>query len=439
MNDKISLSVSQREFLSKIIAIPSVGGLPEEGAPYGVEPRRVLQTFLDEAEEKGFRTGIEGERVGWAEFGEGEDLIGIICHLDVVPVGDGWDSDPFTLTIRTDETGQEALYARGIVDDKGPACAAFFAMVELAEENRIPKNYRVRLILGTDEERGCSCIQYYAKHAEIPAFSITPDSIFPVIYCEKGIIQLKVFGKNTHNLKACGGSAVNIVPASASCDINGKTITAKGKAAHASKPYLGANAIELLVQKMEEQGVDISDYPVIKFVRDFDVANYTGCTISGDYGDLTYNIGMLKAGEKGCELWMDFRIPYDANQESFIDKLTKKASEYGLETDVTINMPPLLKDKESPEVRMLSEIWKRHIDKFTEFKKEYLNMHTEPRTVGVGTYARHIPNTIAFGIQAPWKTDQCHQANEHVATADYLQWIQIIREYILEVGRYIVR
>ncbi|WP_026665468.1 Sapep family Mn(2+)-dependent dipeptidase [Butyrivibrio sp. FC2001] len=439
MNDKISLSVSQSEFLSKIIAIPSVGGLPEEGAPYGVEPRRVLQTFLDEAEEKGFRTGIEGERVGWAEFGEGEDLIGIICHLDVVPVGDGWDSDPFTLTIRTDETGQEALYARGIVDDKGPACAAFFAMVELAEENRIPQNYRVRLILGTDEERGCSCIQYYAKHAEIPAFSITPDSIFPVIYCEKGIIQLKVFGKNTHNLKACGGSAVNIVPASALCDINGKTITAKGKAAHASKPYLGENAIELLVKKMEEQGVDISDYPVIKFVRDFDVSNYTGCTISGDYGDLTYNIGMLKAGEKGCELWMDFRIPYDANQESFIDKLTKKASEYGLETDVTINMPPLLKDKESPEVRMLSEIWKRHIDKFTEFKNEYLNMHTEPRTVGVGTYARHIPNTIAFGIQAPWKTDQCHQANEHVATADYLQWIQIIREYILEVGRYIVR
>ena len=89
MNDRISLSVYQSEFLSKIIAIPSVGGLPEEGAPYGREPRRVLQTFLDEAREKGFRTGIEGDRVGWAEFGEGEGLIGIICHLDVVPVGNG--------------------------------------------------------------------------------------------------------------------------------------------------------------------------------------------------------------------------------------------------------------------------------------------------------------------------------------------------------------
>ena len=430
MNERVIIPAYQRAFLSRIISIPSVGGYPEEGAPYGVEPRRVLQVFLDEARENGFRTGIEGERVGWIEFGEGEKLIGIICHLDVVPVGNGWDSDPFTLTIRADEFGQESLYARGIVDDKGPACASFFAMLELKEENRIPLNYRVRLILGTDEERGCSCIQYYAKHAEIPNFSITPDSIFPVIYCEKGIVQLKLSGENPHNLKASGGSAVNIVPASASCDVNGKTITAEGKAAHASKPHLGVNAIELLAQKMEKQGVNLSDYPIMKFVRDFDAEGFNGCKASGDYGDLTYNIGLLNTTEDDCELWVDLRIPYDIEQDFFIEKLTKKASEYGLETKVTINMPPLLKDKNSPEVNMLTDIWKRHIDKFAGFKEEYRDIHTAPKTVGVGTYARHIPNTIAFGIQAPWQTDQCHQANEHVSVTDYLHWIQIMKEFM---------
>ena len=148
MKDRISLSSYQREFLAKIIAIPSMGGYPEEGAPYGKELRRVLQTFLDEAKAKGFQTGIEGERVGWVEFGEGDKLLGIICHLDVVPVGDGWNSDPFQLDFRRDETGLEAMYGRGIVDDKGAACAAFFAMQELADESRTPKNYRVRLILG---------------------------------------------------------------------------------------------------------------------------------------------------------------------------------------------------------------------------------------------------------------------------------------------------
>ncbi len=435
MSDSISLSAYQREFISKIIAIPSVGGLPEEGAPYGREARRVLQSFLDEAGEKGFRTGIEGERVGWIEFGKGEPLIGVICHLDVVPVGDGWDSDPFTLTIAAGESGQETLYARGIVDDKGPACAAFFAMLELAEEGRIPQDYRVRLILGTDEERGCSCIQYYAKHGEVPMFSITPDSIFPVIFCEKGIMQLRISGENRNGLKAHGGSAVNIVPASASCDLDDRSITAEGIAAHASKPYLGVNSIELLAKIMEEQGINLRDYPVMQFVRDFDVESFTGCIASGNYGDLTYNIGMLNAEEKSSELCIDFRIPYDAWQESFIEKFSSKASEYGLETEVTINMPPLLKDKDSPEVCVLKEIWKRHIDKFTGFKEEYRDMHTEPKAVGVGTYARHIPNTIAFGVQAPWQADQCHQANEHVTVADYLQCIQIIKEYIVEVRR----
>jgi succinyl-diaminopimelate desuccinylase len=69
---------------TRIIAIPSVGGLPEEGAPYGRIPREVLRAFLDEAKAKGFRTGVEGERIGWVEFGEGDRLFGILCHLDVV-------------------------------------------------------------------------------------------------------------------------------------------------------------------------------------------------------------------------------------------------------------------------------------------------------------------------------------------------------------------
>lgn len=430
----ISLLAYQREFLSKIIAVPSVGGYPEDGAPYGREPRRVLQLFLDEARRKGFRTGEAGDRVGWAEFGEGKKLIGIICHLDVVPPGDGWDSDPFTLTLKEDENGQEAFYARGIVDDKGPACAAFFALLELTEENRIPRDYRVRLILGTDEERGCSCIQYYAKHAQIPFFSITPDSVFPAIFCEKGIIQVKLSGENRNGLNAHGGSAVNIVPAFASCEIEGKSIDVTGKAAHASKPQLGENAIELLAKVLEQQGVDLSRFPVMKFVRDFDAECFTGCSPMGDYGNLTSNIGLLHAGENGCELLVDFRIPCDADHGAVIDSLTRKASEYGLKTEVMINMPPLLVDKDSFKVRLLTEIWKRHMDKFAGFKEVYSQTYTDPQIAGVGTYARHIPGTIAFGVQAPWQTDQCHQANEHVAVTDFLQWIQIIKEYIVEAG-----
>ena len=77
------------------------------------------------------------------------------------------------------------------------------------------------------------------------------------------------------------------------------------------------------------------------------------------------------------------------------------------------------------------------MDRFTGFREEYRDLHAEPKAAGVGTYARHIPNAIAFGIQAPWQIDQCHQANEHAAVTDYLQWIQIMKESMMAAGEFI--
>ena len=421
----------QIDFLKKIISVPSVGGTAAENAPYGKSAREVLDLFLSEAGKYGFRTGIVGNRAGWVEFGTGQKLIGIICHLDVVPVSDGWDSDPFSLTFLEDETDGEVIVARGIVDDKGPACAAFFAMKELLDENRTPKNCRVRLILGTDEERTCSCIQYYAAHSEVPDFSITPDSVFPVIFSEKRILQLRVFGENKNGLDAHGGSAVNIVPARAYCVIGEKRIEAEGRAAHASKPELGINAIVSLAHRMEKEGIQLTDYPIMKFIRDFDQTTFTGCSISDESGSLTCNPGILNTDKDFCELRIDFRIPASADADTLIKTIENKAAEYGLKTEVTLNLAPLLIPKDSEEVRKLTDIWKRHMDKFTGFKEEYRKVHTEPKAVGVGTYARHIPNTVAFGIQAPWQDDQCHQTNEHAAVNDFLQWVEIIKEFIL--------
>ena len=426
------LTAYQKEFLKTIIGIPSVGGTAESGAPYGKKAREVLDVFLAEAERNGFRTGTAGDRVGWVEFGEGEKLLGIICHLDVVPVSDGWSSDPFTLTFRNDEADGEVMYARGTVDDKGPACAAFFAMKELYDSGRIPGNHRVRLILGTDEERTCSCIQYYARHCEIPDFAVTPDSFFPVIFSEKGILQLRIYGENQNGFEARGGSAVNIVPDNAWCRINGKKFSAAGKAAHASRPELGSNAIIRLAEALEKEGIDLNACPVLQFVRDFGREDLSSLHPEDESGRLTCNPGILKADSEGCEIRMDFRIPASMDCQSLLEYMDAKASACGLKTETTLNLSPLSADKGSPEIRKLTGIWVRHMDQFTGFREEYRNLYLEPMAVGMGTYARHIPHTIAFGIQAPWKTDQCHQPDEHVAVRDFVQWIAIIKEFIAE-------
>ena len=428
----MTLTPYQKQFLSKLISIPSTGGAEEDGAPYGRNPREALDFFLEEAEKEGFRTGVTGNRAGWVEFGSGDRLIGIICHLDVVPAGEGWKTDPFELAFIETEEG-ETLTGRGILDDKGPAAASFFAMKELLEEKKIPKDCRVRLILGTDEERSCSCIEYYAKHEEIPVFSITPDAEFPVIYCEKGIIHVSLTGKAVEGFTAKGGTAVNMVPASASCRINGEEIIVTGKSAHASRPDTGINAIQKLAEAAESFGHDLNSIPVLKFVRDFNGTEFSGCSIVDESGELTSNIGLLEADDSKCSLALDFRVPFTYDVREVIRSVEGKAREYGLELSVINAMDALYKDRNSPEVQNLVNIWNKHMDKFTGFKEEHRRQFSEAMSIGGGTYARHIPNTVAFGPSIPWQDDMCHQANESIYTNDFIEWISVIKDFIRTV------
>ena len=431
----MELTSYQKDFLTKLISIKSVGGEPSEGAPYGKNPREALDFFLTEASKAGFKTGVTGDRAGWVEFGKSGPLIGIICHIDVVPEGDGWSSDPFTLTFKEEDTGL-IMRGRGIIDDKGPAAASYFAMKELLDEGKEPSDFRIRLILGTDEERTCSCVEYYAEHDEVPEFSITPDAQFPAIYCEKAILQVKLTGAPCGNFTAEGGSAANMVAAKAKCNVGTDELLVTGKAAHASRPEQGVNAISLLMEAVESFGYDLNDYPVLKIVKDFDAAAFTGCDITDESGALTSNIGTLKADENGCELVIDFRVPYSFDLDTAIANIKAKASEYGFGMEIVNAMNSIYKDKNSTSIHKLTSIWKNHMDKFTGFKEEYRDKYTEAIAIGGGTYARHIPNTIAFGPQAPWQEDQCHQADESVAVSDFLQWVEIIREFIVNVEVY---
>ena len=246
--DNSSLTESEFSFLEKLISIDSTGSKPETNdnygeLPYGIKPFSALKFLLDTAAKDGMRTGTIENRVGWCEIGpENADLIGIVCHLDVVPAGDGWDTPPFKLTLK-----DGILYGRGIVDDKGPAAASYIAMKRLLESG-YSLNKRIRLILGTDEERTCSCVETYAAKGEVPSFSITPDAEFPVIYAEKGIMNIKVSGPAS-SVSAEGGSAANMVPASAWVSYGSGKVNASGRTAHASRPGLGVNAIFELCKK----------------------------------------------------------------------------------------------------------------------------------------------------------------------------------------------
>lgn len=418
----MSLTSYQKDFLTRLISIPSVGGDPEKDAPYGPVPKLALTYFLNEAAALGFKVGISDNRVGWCEIGSGDKLIGIVCHLDVVPAGEGWESDPFELTFK-----DGAMYGRGIIDDKGPAAASFFAMKELLEENLdIP--CRIRLILGTDEERTCSCVEHYDANCEIPDFAITPDAEFPVIYAEKGILHVKISDPKPvlKGFMAQGGNAANMVAPSSYAEFEGERYECKGKMAHASKPDLGVNAIDMLPMKLKNSGFDIDRIPLLKFIDSFNAVAV--CDTKDDSGVMTTNNGILKIDSDEQYLIMDIRYPVTASLDEIVKNIKSQAESLGLDVEIDSQMDPIYKDKESEEIKLLTAVWKDHMSEFTGFKPEYFEMYGAPLAIGGGTYARHMRNTIAFGIQAPWHEDQCHQANEHMAVADLEACIRLIKD-----------
>jgi len=202
--------------LKKVLQIPSTYDDESigEGAPFGENIQEALEYTLSLGAEEGFSVKDVDGYAGHIEWGEGEDLIGILGHLDVVPPGEGWTNPPFE---PVEKDGK--LFARGTQDDKGPVMAAFLAMKWLKDLGVEPQK-RVRLILGTDEERNWGCMKHYFEKEEMPSVGFSPDAKFPVIHAEKGLIDLEVTkgidleqtSEVAQLLHLKGGERLNMVP-----------------------------------------------------------------------------------------------------------------------------------------------------------------------------------------------------------------------------------
>ena len=73
--------------LAESIRIRSVQEPPADGAPYGPNVRKCLDHALAVSKGLGFRTTDLDHQMGWCEFGEGDEMIAVLGHLDVVPEG----------------------------------------------------------------------------------------------------------------------------------------------------------------------------------------------------------------------------------------------------------------------------------------------------------------------------------------------------------------
>jgi len=405
--------MEKQEFLKALeglLSIRSVTDRGEGGYVFGKGCHDALGYVIGLCDSFGFRTKVIDDTVGYAEIGEGDELIGILAHLDVVPEGSGWECPPFGLTVK-DGVG----YGRGIVDDKGPAMLCVFAMKDILDEYAAKgekPGKRIRIIFGLTEENGeWTDMELYKSREELPTMGFTPDADFPAVYGEKGILILELCARASSLGigDVSGGTAHNVVPDSCRATLCGKEYAASGVPAHGSTPEKGVNAICALMKAALEDGCESG---ITRFFRDcFGMTtdgSLMGCALSdGLSGALTLNVGTIEKVGENVKIVIDIRYPVTCDGNAVRDAVAAKCAPYGFTTDVSEHKRPVYKDKNGKLVSALVNAYRK-----------VTGDTSEPFTIGGGTYARAMDNIVAFGPLFPGNIATEHQKNERIPLSD---------------------
>ena len=422
--------------LKTLISYPSVLNEGENGTPFGQAIQDVLEKTLEIAQEMGFQTYLDPEGYyGYAEIGQGEELLAVLCHLDVVPAGDleDWQTPPFEATLK-----DGWLIGRGVQDDKGPSLAALYAVKSLLDQG-LAFTKRIRFIFGTDEETLWRCMNRYNQIEEKADLGFAPDSSFPLTYAEKGLLQVKLHGPGWEDRPLQAGRALNVVPDKATykgerleellpvIEQSGVNyieetgaVTVLGLSKHSKDAAEGVNAIVGLAESLSL----IQPHPALLFIADAVGEDATGAALFGEIKDepsgaLSFNIATLSIDEEQSEIGIDIRIPVLADKGALVERLTEVAASYQLQYEEFDYVAPLYVPLDSPLVSTLMEVY-----------QEETGDQTPAMSSGGATFARTMENCVAYGALFPDALQTEHQANERAKLDDLYRAMEIYAETI---------
>ena len=432
--------------IARLVSIPSVEGPAAPDAPFGIESKRALDCALQIAEELGLDTVNCENKIGYASIGEdhGQGYLATITHVDVVPAGDGWTEDPFTVRER-----DGFLLGRGVMDDKGPSILCLYALKYLRDSG-LPLRYPVRALLGSNEETGMGDLEHYNANYPAPLFCFSPDADFPLIHGEKGIYHGRLISRHTpvNVLEMTGGVAPNAVPAKASALVRAEALqstdavsveelepglwklSSVGVSGHASMPEGTVNAIGRIVDYLLENGIPAEgELPYFRFLARLHAAtdgSGLGLQSSDDYfTPLTAVGGKISTADGVFCQTIDCRYGISTSGEAITARL-REAAGSAAEIQVDADAAPFYLTLDNPAIQACMESYNL-----------VTGENARPFTIGGGTYARHFPNAAAFGPEhperpAPAFAGPIHGIDEAARLSDLMEALKI---YIIALLR----
>ncbi len=405
---------NQVKDLQALIRIPSVSrGEPREGMPYGENVFNALRKAQEIARKLGFEKVWDVEaRCGVVEYGEGDELVAVMAHLDVVPEGTGWKYPPYGAEIH-----DGAMYGRGTTDDKGAAVSALYALYALKESGAKMRR-RVRILLGCDEERGSTGMERYREVEGEPTMAFTPDATYPVVNSEMNISHMLFEKKYETAVRAKVGTAMNVIPGEAGATVPGQNgpvaLAMKGKEGHASMPDHADNALAKLLKALSEADLPSADREtfagLVKLLYGYNHGEGLGVDFTDDSGRLTLAPTVFSADETGVSIGFDIRYPASMTFAALTEPIDARIGALGFSCQERSNS---LGHYIAPDTELVSTL----MDVYGELSGD---RDAKPLSIGGGTYAREFQNAVAIGVSRPDRPDLCHIANENILLSEML-------------------
>ena len=432
--------------LEAIIAVPSVSVDTAGPHPFGDDAAKAIDIMMDLSQQYGLKAKNVDYYAMHAEYGEGDGNAVVMAHIDVVPAGDGWNTDPYKLVIKDGKA-----FGRGVLDDKGAAVIALHCLRALKDAG-IQGKRKLRVVLGASEETGMRDMEHYFAQEQHPDMGFTPDGDYGICHCEKGILTYTVNAENDSKIikTFTSGTVSNAVPDKAYCEIFCSdeefarltdtaaaadidfivtktdfcaSVSAIGKASHAAMPETGVNAasylIELLYNVFGDKIGTFFTHIYERIGTAYDGSKMSLNISDEESGPLTFNLGIVHADENKCDYTVNIRYPATKNGDDISSKIKNVVEDDKLSYTLDADAKPLYVPKDSALIQLLSRA-------YTDVTGEKCDIYS----MGGGTYARHMfDKGVAFGPVFPAHPDgAAHTANEFA----YLENMKLHAQICLE-------
>lgn len=415
--------------------------------------QEALGFYLNLAQTMGFKMSKVNNFGGIIEFGESEKSIGIIVHLDTVPEGTGWKYPPYEGQIQDGK-----IYGRGAIDDKGPAISVLYALKAI-KDSGIKPNCKIQIIIGLDEETVWNTTPKLLENVKEPDFSFVPDSKFPIVIAEKGLIWLEIKKDFDQTNKPSiliknmlgGSESLNIVPdyceATLECaedqikiidkqlisflkekDFDLKLeknnsiikLLSRGKAAHAFSCDEGQNAISQLINFLSR--LDIAEEQK-KFLDSYNTkigmeyyGESLGLALEDEItGKLTVSPGYILLDDKSVTLKVDIRFPASEDLRSVKTKIESGFKIFKGNLKILDSLESLNFPEDDPNILKLLQVYRDYTGE----------SDAEPLGMGGTTFSKAFKHAVAFGPTFPGMAKVEHQPDEYMEIDHLLKCTEI--------------